>query len=80
MDTGLGARILMIIIYGLAWVMVLTSILGDVSYPWEGLVSALLNDLQVTHLLINVYNKKKTILVQIKVLRNQLRQNIISAA
>lgn len=33
--------------------MVLTSVLGDVSYPWESLVATLLDDLQVTHLFKN---------------------------
>lgn len=28
----------------------LTSVLSDVSHPWQGLVPALLNDLQVAHL------------------------------
>lgn len=49
-------RELIIIIHGLTWVMMLTSILSDVSYPWERLVSTLLNDLQITHL-FKIINK-----------------------
>lgn len=38
-----------------------TSILGDVAYPRQGLITALLNDLQVTHLLRGGKNKRSCV-------------------